>query len=151
MKDDFPNLTTQQRHFVEYVSLGIKPREALRMAGYGKTVEPNRLMNNPHIQSALIILQGDLKMRVNMTREDVIVGLLDAEKMATNTLEKVAAWKEIGKILGVYAPDKIEVGHKHQLELNVNTIRQIPTERLIELAALEQPITLEQKSEDTWK
>lgn len=121
------------------------------MCGYGKTMPPAKLMNNPKIQSALMILQDDLKMRVNMTREDVIAGLMDAEKMATNTLEKVMAWKEIGKILGVYAPDKIEVGHKHQLELNVKTIRQIPTERLIELAALDQPITLEKHGENEWE
>lgn len=53
------------------------------------------------------------------TREDVIEGFMDAVSMASNSMELVAAWREIGRVVGAYEPTKVE------LHVEAPTARQI--------------------------
>lgn len=47
-----------------------------------------------------------------VTRQDVLRGLKDAVDCATTSAELVAAWREIGKLIGAYNPPPVRVSHE---------------------------------------
>jgi phage terminase small subunit len=65
-------------------------------------------MTKPALQAVLAERRGEVASRLQVTREGVIQGLLEAVHLAkeqANPAGMVAGLKEIGKMLGYYAPE----------------------------------------------
>lgn len=74
----------------------------------------------------------EVKKKFALEKEDVINGFLDAVRAASNSMEMVAAWREIGRIIGAYEPQKIEVSHEHKL--SAAQVQSMSNEQLLRLA-----------------
>jgi len=95
-----------QRRYVEGRLQGLAPMAASRAAG-AKATCPTQLEKNPKVQAAIRFCvqqsAGDVTL---MTKSDVMVGMLDAVSAAATASELVMAWRELGKLIGAYEPEK---------------------------------------------
>ena len=111
-----PKLTTRQAGFVQhYLATGNATVSAIS-AGFshkGAHVTACRLLRNATVQKALQARQKADAARLSLQRESVLEGLQEAVAMAReerNPMAMIAAWREIGKLLGFYtAHVKVDV------------------------------------------
>jgi hypothetical protein len=78
-----------------------------------------------------------------ISKEDVIAGFkegIDMARMIAEPKTMVAGWKEIGELLGYYAPQKVDVNLNTSIEVLQKTIRTIPTEELVKRLGAESVI-----------
>ena len=126
------SLTARQLRWVdEFLVDGNATAAAIR-AGYSERSArsiAHENMTKPALQAVLAERRGDVANRLQITREGVIQGLLDAVHLAkeqANPAGMVAGLREIGKMLGYYAPEvkRVEVAsdqggqHAHLLALS---------------------------------
>lgn len=120
-------LTVKQSRFVsEYLVDGNGAAAAIR-AGYGVAggkVTACRLLTNPNVQKALQARQAADATRLSLQREDVLAGLQEAINQAReqgNPAAMIRGWSEIGKMLGLMAPEtkRVELS-TGQRELQAN-------------------------------
>ena len=110
-------LTDKQARFVrEYLVDGNGAGAALR-AGYGTSgakVSACRLLTKANVQQALQARQKADAIRLSISRENVLAGLLEAVNMGReqqNPGAMVGALREIAKLLGFFEPEvkRVEV------------------------------------------
>lgn len=126
-------LNAKERQYVELRLQGALPNAAARGAG----LEPahqhaERLEKDERVRAVVEYSLRVKSHQMQITREDVLAGLMDATRMASTATELTGAWREIGKIIGAYEPTKIDV--------NVTKREQLETvsdEELAQLAAIE--------------
>lgn len=104
-------LSPKQTRFVsEYLVDGNGAAAAVR-AGYGQVsskVTACRLTKDNRIQEALHAHQAADATRLSIQRNDVLAGLLEAVGQAReqrNPMGMIAGLRELGKMLGFYAPE----------------------------------------------
>lgn len=113
----FSKLTERQRLYVENRLMGLNQTASARAAGYAEgscTSIGNTLEKNPVIRNVLMLASKQALQKMSVGREEVLKGLMDAVDTAATATELVAAWREIGKLIGAYEPEKVE--HTHKLE-----------------------------------
>lgn len=104
-------LNSRQKKFVDEFVLCGNATEAARRAGYSTTsakVRACRLTEDNRIASAIAVKQAENAAKLELTREDVLNGLLEAVKLAkeqANPAALVSAWREIGRVIGCYQPE----------------------------------------------
>lgn len=109
-------LSTRQTRFVEEYLVDANGTQAAIRAGYGAAgarVAAHRLLTNVAISSAIEARQRADSVRLGVGRQDVLKGLLEAVCMAReqgNPAAMVAGLREAGKLLGLYAPERVKVG-----------------------------------------
>lgn len=107
-------LTPRQARFVDEYLVDANGTQAAIRAGYsasGARVAAHRLLTNVAISSRLEARQKADATRLSVTRENVLQRLLDAFDVAKEEREPaamVAAARELGKLLGFYAPTRVE-------------------------------------------
>jgi len=96
----------------------------------------SRWANKPHIATALAKGRELSIQATGMTRERLTEMLMDAYRNASTAMEQIAAAKELGKLHGLYAAQKVEVGHTHKLEAakSEREIKALTSEELLRLA-----------------
>lgn len=102
------HLSEGERNYCEARLAGAVPVQAARMAG----VDSDEAMSLEAKSAVQQYIRNALKVREyerDLTRQDVLNGLMDATHMASTATEMVAAWREIGKVIGAYEPEKKEV------------------------------------------
>jgi len=126
------DLTDKQRAYVEARLRGATVLEAGAEAGYTMTENNLRthLERNPKIKVILREANRVAAAKLSLTREDVLQGFLDAVEAAGSSQDLTAAWREIGRVLGVYEPTKVEV------DVNAMTQAQLQELSTQDLAAL---------------
>jgi hypothetical protein len=130
-------LTDQQRVYTEARMHGLAPLEACKAAGYKHaSIQWHSLEKHPKI-APLIKLAVDAPIeKFRISREDVIQGFMDSINAASTSTELTAAWREIAKMQGYYAPDQIEI--KHSVEnMTLNKLEAMPESELAKLAEME--------------
>jgi len=88
-------------------------------------------------QVALREQQDQLAQEVNITRADVVQGFLDAinrAKLQAEPATEIAGWKEIGKLLGHYAPEIKKVQLTDGQETILRKLEGMSTAELLSLA-----------------
>jgi phage terminase small subunit len=131
-------LTERHRRFVLGLYGGLNTVAAARAAGIGSPeVHAYEIRKRPEILLALNELrQKDIDM-AGITRKDVIAGLMDAVQAAANATELTMAWKEIGKLLGLYEPEVVKHEHAHKHDVGEKTLlqmQQMDTNELLRIA-----------------
>lgn len=123
-----------QRKYAEARLSGMIPLHAAQAAGYS-TPEVNayRVEKHPAVQKALINARKMVIEKFDVNREDVLRGMFDAVQASGNATELVAAWREIGRIIGAYEPAKVEIMHRLE-DVTLDRLQRLSTKELIELA-----------------
>lgn len=133
-------LTAQEARFVSFYAQGLPPGKAAVAAGYPDEASARPLLTNEAIAetvTALKMRQMDSLGEV-VTRDFVGQMFLEAHKRAATATEEIAAGRELGKLYGLYAPEKGSV----EVSVTVNRIEQLenlPTDELLRRARLRTP------------
>lgn len=122
-------LTKQQRIYVDSRLQGMNLTQAARAAGYAHpNVIGHQLSKHPRVKAVLTSRSKEMSVNIRLKREDIIEGLQDAVRSAATSTELTAAWRELGRVIGAYEPEKIEVNINHNmtlLELGTSSDRQL--------------------------
>ena len=133
-KDELFKMTAMQRLYFEGRARGLRPTDAARAAGSEAPKDYASLMEkHPRLRLLMQEMNQHLMKKAALSREDVLGGLQDAIHAAETAGEMVAGWREIGKILGVYAPQVVE----HHTNPARRDMRAMSDEDLLDLAETE--------------
>ncbi len=114
----YSRLTINQRRYVDARLQGLGPVAAARAAG----VSEGSLERHPKVRAAIkwVVKESGTKAS-DLTKSDVMQGMLDAVDSAETSQELVAAWRELGKLIGAYEPERkiLEVRDYSKDELKV--------------------------------
>lgn len=132
-------LTDKQRAFVLARAKGESIPNAMQTAGYNE--QPSygyRLDKMPNIQAAMSVERALYAEASQMTRKKVIDMQLDAFGMARMMSEPssmVAAAREIGKICGLYEPQKVEINMSGAVQHEIHRLEAMSDSDLLEMLA----------------
>lgn len=124
-------LGPKERRYCEARMSGAVPVQAARMAGLDSD-QAIEIERKPAVAQALRSTQKLQQYERKLSRDDVLNGLLDATHMASTATELVAAWREIGKVIGAYEPEKKEITVRDQRQ-----IQEMSDDDLARLASIE--------------
>jgi phage terminase small subunit len=132
-------LTTKQAKWVdEYLACGNASASAVK-AGFstrGAGVAGNRMLKNANVQKALQARQAADATRLSIQREDVLNGLVEAAAMAKLQCDPagmVAAWKQVGHLMGYYSPERIKVDVNVAGSLEMGRMNQLSDAELLKI------------------
>jgi phage terminase small subunit len=135
-----PELTDRQARFVtNFLVTGNGTKSAIE-AGFSPAsarVTAHRLLTKAAVRAAIAARQGVDARRLEIERQDVIQGLLEgvaAARSQANPAAMIAGWREIGKMLGFFAPQEHRVelrGDSHQVR-RLSTMSNSDLESLID-------------------
>ena len=126
-------LSEAEQTYVEARINGSAPVVAARIAGMDSPDErAMALERDERVKQAVAASVKVATLEKTLTREDVLAGLMDAVNMAATATEMVAAWREVGKVIGAYEPQKIDmtITTRQQME-------QMDDDELLRAAAIE--------------
>lgn len=127
-------LTQKQLHYVEARLQGLAPTAAARAAGLSDG-DSGQYERAPRVREAMRwAVQQGMKQAEDIDKNDVISGMMDAVTAAGTAAELVMAWREIGKLIGAYQPEK-KVLEIHTY--NEKDIKSLPSDELMRLAGKE--------------
>lgn len=108
------HLSRKQKHFVDNVVVhGMHYTAAARSAGFKFPKEQARkLMINPKVLKALDDVRDEIRAKSGMTREkvtEIFIEAVDLARIKGDPSAMVQAGREIGRIHGLYEPQKAEL------------------------------------------
>lgn len=109
------DLTARQARFVDEYLLDANGTQAAIRAGYstsGARVTAHRLLTHDAVSQAIEARQRMDSARLRVEREDVLAALLGTVHLAReqmNPMAMVSGLREIGKLLGFYAPQRVQM------------------------------------------
>ena len=113
-------LTEKQAIFVEAILDGTPNMKAMAEAGYSPTQSATTVLRSADVAFALQQARSELSSAVQIKRADMVAGLIesiDMARMMAEPMTMIAGWREIGKALGLYEPEK------KSIDLTVNQAR----------------------------
>ena len=103
----YTQCSLKQRNYVEARMQGLIPAAAARAAGIRQTMASSHYEKNPKVRAAIKYLIRESTANIeDLTKSDVMTGMLDAVEAAATSAELVMAWRELGKLIGAYEPEK---------------------------------------------
>lgn len=130
------SLNPKERLYVAARAQGATPVQAAINAGYAEpTKSADRNEQNLTVRTAVEYSLKLAARQAQVTRDDVIAGFMDAVRMASSSAELTQAWREIGKMIGAYEPQRIKVDHTHTITME--QIAALNDNELAELAAID--------------
>jgi hypothetical protein len=86
---------------------GLAIGAAGKAAGCNTSQRASQLERSPKVRKAIKWLIKDSTRNVEeLNKSDVMTGMLDAVEAAATASELVLAWRELGKLIGAYEPEK---------------------------------------------
>jgi len=105
-RNPYTALTLIQKNYVEARLQGLTQKAAAAAAGAAPNTQ-RELEQNPKVRAAIRYLIKESTDSVEeLTKSDVLTGMMDAVSAAATAAELVMAWREIGKLLGAYEPER---------------------------------------------
>ena len=117
------SLTDKQAAFVNEYAIDFCAKQSAIRSGYSpKTAEQQgwQLLQNPLVIEALAAKRSELAVRTELTRDEVIEGLLaEARNVGEGSSHsaRVSAWAHLGKHLGLFDQDQ-EKGREIVIQFN---------------------------------
>lgn len=128
-ENPYTALTILQRRYVEARMQGLVPAAALKACGAAKG---NNLERSPKVKAAIRYLVKEGSHRANeLTKDDIKSGFLDAVEAAATSSELVLAWRELGKLIGAYEPEK-KILEIH--DYTKDELKQLSDDELVKLS-----------------
>lgn len=111
-------LTLKQQRFVDAYALSGNASEAARQAGYSEgsaKVTASRLLTKTNVSAALAARQAEYVAELEITKGDVIAGVLSAIEMARrqeNPAAMIQGCSALARLLGYFTPEpaRVEAG-----------------------------------------
>lgn len=132
-------LTTRQARFVqEYMVDGCGSQAAIRagIAPTGAHVWASRTLRITKVSEALQARQAADATRLAIKREDVVAGLLEAVNQAraqSNPMGMIAGLRELGKMMGFYAPEVKKVDLNVQGKVDMDRLNTMSDAELLQI------------------
>jgi hypothetical protein len=112
-------------------------RQAAKLSKYRQpTQAANRLLKRPRVRTYLQELYDDAKEKTKLTRDNVVEGMqaaIEDAKLQSDPMAQIAGWREIGKILGIYAVEKKELVVTGHLSDTQQQIASMGEQQLLEM------------------
>jgi phage terminase small subunit len=111
MSGDLLKLTPRQRLFVDEYVLCNNASEAARRAGYSEKTAgaiATENLQKPAIRQAIAALRSDNAARLDLTRQDVLAGILEAIEMArvmADPAAMLAGYRDLARMCGFNEPE----------------------------------------------
>lgn len=106
-RNPYTECTVLQRRYVEARLQGLPIGQAGKAAGAASAQQASVLERSPKVRAAIKYLIKDSTRNVEeLSKSDVMTGMLDAVEAAATASELVLAWRELGKLIGAYEPEK---------------------------------------------
>lgn len=116
------SMAPKQRLYFEARLSNMAPYPAAKAAGLANPeVNAYAYEKHPKIQAALIAATKQAVAEMEITRDTVLKGLMEAVHTAVTSTELVGAWREIAKIVGAYEPVK----HEHTVNIHQMSQEQL--------------------------
>lgn len=126
------HLTNEEAQLVYNLEvLGLPLKKACEMAGVGIHVA-----YQPHISQARTEAKKALRRRVDLTKDDVVEGMLDAidrAKIISEPATEIRGWEAISKLLGFDSPTRIDINLRESITAVQQQVKALPTSTLVEL------------------
>jgi hypothetical protein len=104
-------LNETQRAYANARLKGMNSVESYKAAGLDpETVNDDAYAGHPKVTNYIHLAARAATRLALVSRTDVLNGLFDAVEAAGSSTELTAAWREIGRIVGAYEPQRVEVG-----------------------------------------
>ena len=119
-------LTVRQETYIDEKLKGRSPSAIL-----GRVGDCDR---SEKVQRELAVQQHLLAEEVEITRADVITGIrgaIDRAKLQAEPATEIAGWREIGKILGHYAPEVKKLTLSDEQDKVVRKLETLSTQELL--------------------
>lgn len=130
-------LDEREKIFVEHlVILGRSKAEAMKAAGIEHD-NYDTMMLRPNVQRAILESQAHCQQQLNLSRERVLQGMLEAVEMARSMGDPkvmIQGWKEIAAVSG-YLNHAKQVNINATGEMTVKNLSAMSTEQLLQLAS----------------
>ena len=127
--DALSRLTAEEKRWIQARLAGKNITQSYEAAGVKrKPSDPIHL--RPHVQLALSAAARHAAQQLSLTKQDVLQGMMDAVYAAESSADLVNAWREIGKLINAYDPERKDI------YLTVRTpddLRGLPDEELARL------------------
>ena len=129
--------SVRQVRFVDEYLIDLNGTQAAIRAGYspnGAKVTASRLLTKSNLRALLKRRQAETAARLQVTREDVVRGLLETIEMAKeqgDAQAMIRAAAEINKMLGFYASEKAEVAFSGGEVVDLKTLTDVELRALI--------------------
>jgi len=132
----FDGLSDKDRIYVQSRLSGMSQVASALAAGLAPN-HASEFEKQPRIAEALAKGRAIGIEATGITREKITEMLMDAYRTAETAAEMIMAARELGRLHGVYAPQRVEMDHVHKLQ-HVKTekdIRRLPTADLMKLVS----------------
>ena len=119
---------------VNMIALGSSINAASQETGVSHNTIKKALRTR-RAQRYIEVIRNENAQEMEISRKDVLAGFVHAVRQADTMAEpltQIQGWKEIGKMLGYYAPEKHEHEHKGQIEHMHKQVEDMSTEELEE-------------------
>lgn len=131
--------TEKQRKYAEARGKGLSREQSALMAGYTAVEDPNtsRIEKAPAVQQELARIRKETAENTGITKEEVVGMLVEAATMAKlqgDPVGLVSAARELGKMLGFYAPEVKKTLHGVDQDSLKAALASMPDEELLKLA-----------------
>jgi hypothetical protein len=130
------HLTEPEAELVNNIEcLGLPVKKAAELAGVSVS-----LSWAPHIMQAREQVRKQIRGDVNITKEDVVVGVreaIDRAKIIAEPATEIRGWEVISKLLGYDSPQKIDINVRETISVVQQQVRSLPDAQLIEMLGAE--------------
>lgn len=130
-------LREKHRIFAEAIMNGASQSDAARAAGYHPSTA-STVMRSEDVQIALAEARKDITDATTISRLDVLNVMIDAIAMARTLADPATMIKgasEIGKMMGYYEPEKIDIRHITDENVFHSKLKQLTDAELLEIAS----------------
>jgi hypothetical protein len=133
------DLTAQERQFVEALAKGMSTAQAAVAAGMSHS-RGVTLLKSPRVLLAIDRLRQETQKQTAITQVDVVNGFLEAIDLAKSLGEPasmVSGWREIAKVLGLYAPEQRKLAVEVRTQLACAQYEALSDDELVRLIETE--------------
>jgi phage terminase small subunit len=119
MSDSPRQLTEKQAKYLEGIGMGLSKRQSAKRAGYGDHGAIVGIENSPALKAALAEMRQKVIKKAVFTKTDVLNGLkkaIDQADIQADPQSQISGWREVGRMLGFYEPEKREIRVSGQVE-----------------------------------
>lgn len=132
-------MDNREAQFAANIAMGMPQGAAARTAGF-RTALGTDLMKRPEIQQEIIQQTQHFSKELILNRNDVLTGLLDAiqdAKLQGDATPQIAGWREVGRIIGCYAPEERKVTYNGDISVIQKRVMELSDEKLHEYTTIE--------------
>jgi hypothetical protein len=134
--DPLQILSDRERRFVDNITMGMKISPAATAAGFKNAHRlAGRQMKKPHVARAIAYLAEENRKAAVMDRKKVMAGFLEAIEMAKvqgDPSTMVAGWREMGRMCGLYEPEKKSVDVNITAKRMIDKLETLTTSELLD-------------------